>query len=212
MSFWNHMSHSKRITFLSCFLGISLAVTGCNSNEPEYPAEQPLTDSELQSNIEAQLNSDPAVRAADLEVDTNASENRATISGSVATEALRMRAVDLAQSAHEGLTLDVQIDVEPPDVSREEWTEEYSRTASARAREAGDSVSDSLDDTWIHAKIVTKLIGDDDVAQRNINVDVEKNVVTLRGTLESREAVAEAVRIAKETPGVVRVVNQLKAS
>jgi osmotically-inducible protein OsmY len=41
-------------------------------------------------------------------------------------------------------------------------------------------------------------------------VDVDRNVVTLRGTVETAMEKAEAERIAKETEGVTRVNNQLK--
>jgi osmotically-inducible protein OsmY len=169
-----------------------------------------LTDSDLADSITARINSDESLRAANLDVEANAVENRATISGTVHTETLRTRAVELAHSARQGMTLDVEIDVRPPDVARSEWTDEYSQTASKRAKDAGDTVSDSLDDTWIHTKIVAKLIGDTDVSERNINVDVDKKIVTLRGVVTSAAEKSEAARIAKETDGVVKVVNLLK--
>jgi hyperosmotically inducible protein len=190
-----------------------LVVQGCGQNDSATttsPEAMPLTDSDLASNIKAKINSDEALRTANLDVDANASENRATLSGTVSTETLRTRAIELAHSAKDGLTLDTKIDVKPPDVARNEWTEEYSRTASKRARDSGDSVSDTLDDTWIHTKIVGKLIGSSDVPERKVNVDVDKKIVTLRGTVSTQAEKTEAGRIAQETEGVVRVVNQLK--
>ena len=197
---------------LLCLLAIGvLSVYGCGSGPEANNATEPrqLTDSELQDSIKAKFATDESVRAADLSVDGNASENRAEISGTVPSEAIRTRALELARSAHPGLIVEAKVDVKPPDVVRSEWNEEYSRAASERARAAGDTVSDSLDDTWIHAKIVSKLIGDTDTPERKINVDVEKNVVTLRGTVDTTAAKTEAARIAKETEGVTRVVNQL---
>jgi osmotically-inducible protein OsmY len=205
----------KRMIPLS-FLAIGLLfVSGCGRSESEKrssPDALPLTDSDLKSSIKTKLDSDEALRKANLDVDANAGENRATISGTVPTEAQRTRAIELAHSAKDGLTLDTKIDVKPPDVARNEWTEDYSKTASKRARDAGDTVSDSLDDTWIHSKIVTKLIGSSAVPERKINVDVDKKVVTLRGTVTTQAEKAEAERIAKDTEGVVRVVNQLKVN
>lgn len=193
-------------------LTVGLLVAGCAPDETRTtsPDAMPLTDSDLASNIKAKINSDEALRTANLDVDANASENRATISGTVPSEALRTRAVELAHTAKAGLTLDTKIDVKPPDVARKEWTEEYSRTAAKRAKDSGDSVSDSLDDTWIHTKIVGKLIGSSEVPERKVNVDVDKKVVTLRGTVSTQAEKTEAGRIAQETEGVVRVVNQLK--
>jgi hyperosmotically inducible protein len=207
----------RSLNLLTAPAGLALLATcllvqaGCTSPTTDQAAETtPLSDSELQTRIEASLDTDAALRSADLDVDADAEENRATISGSTPTEALRTRAVELARSAHPGITLEVKVDVEPPDVSREEWNEEYSQAAATRAKESGDTVSNSLDDTWIHTKIVSKLASDADVESRRINVDVEKKVVTLRGTVPSEAEKTEAARIARETSGVVRVVNQLK--
>ena len=203
----------NRVIPLSLLAVGLLLAGGCGQSDTAKttsPDALPLTDSDLASNIKAKLNTDEALSRANLDVDAHASENRATISGTVPTEAMRTRAVDLAQSAKSGLTLDVKIDVKPPDVARNEWTEEYSHTASKRAKDAGDSVSDTLDDTWIHTKIVSKLIGSSAVPERKINVDVDKKVVTLRGTVSTQAEKTEAARIAQDTEGVVRVVNQLK--
>jgi len=73
-----------------------------------------------------------------------------------------------------------------------------------------ETIGDTLDDAWIHTKIVAKLIANSKTPERKINVDVVKNAVTLRGTVESAEEKAEAERIAKETDGVQKVTNQLK--
>jgi len=203
----------NRVIPLSLLAVGLLLAGGCGQSDTAKttsPDALPLTDSDLASNIKAKLNTDEALSRANLDVDAHASENRATISGTVPTEAMRTRAVDLAQSAKSGLTLDVKIDVKPPDVARNEWTEEYSQTASKRAKDAGDTVSETLDDTWIHTKIVSKLIGSSAVPERKINVDVDKKVVTLRGTVSTQAEKTEAARIAQDTEGVVRVVNQLK--
>jgi osmotically-inducible protein OsmY len=60
------------------------------------------------------------------------------------------------------------------------------------------------------AKIVAKLLTDKDTPERKINVDVDHNVVTLRGNVDTVEAKTEAERLAKETDGVKRVNNMLK--
>jgi hyperosmotically inducible protein len=206
----------KRVIPLSLLTVGLLFVSSCGRNDTAKttttttPEALPLTDSDLASNIKAKLNSDEAIRNANLDVDAHANENRATISGTVPTEALRTRAIELAHSAKAGLTLDSKIDVKPPDVARKEWNDEYSHTASKNAKDAGDNVSDTLDDTWIHTKIVGKLIGSSAVPERKINVDVNKQVVTLRGTVSTQAEKTEAGRIAQETEGVVRVINQLK--
>lgn len=90
------------------------------------------------------------------------------------------------------------------------YSEEQAREERARAKENKETVGDTLEDAWIHTKIVAQLIGDSKTPERKINVDVVNNAVTLRGTVDTAEARAEAERIAKGTEGVTKVTNQLK--
>ncbi len=100
----------------------------------------------------------------------------------------------------------------PTATATPKYTEEQAREERARAKQNKETIGDTLDDAWIHAKIVAKLIGDSQTPERKINVDVVNNEVTLRGTVDTTEAKAEAERIAKETDGVKKVTNQLKVS
>ena len=90
------------------------------------------------------------------------------------------------------------------------YSEEQAREERERAKANKETVGQSLEDAWIHTKIVAKLIGDTDTPERKINVDVVEGTVTLRGTVDTAEGKTEAERIAKETEGVKKVVNQLK--
>jgi len=92
------------------------------------------------------------------------------------------------------------------------YTEEQAREERARAKGNKETIGDTLDDAWIHAKIIAKLIGDSQTPERKINVDVVNNEVTLRGTVDTPAAKAEAERVAKETDGVKKVSNHLTVS
>jgi osmotically-inducible protein OsmY len=69
----------------------------------------------------------------------------------------------------------------PREISRAEYTEELARGEREKAKGYGEKIGDTLDDAWIHTKIVAKLIGDTTTPERKINVDVVNNMVTLRG-------------------------------
>jgi osmotically-inducible protein OsmY len=90
------------------------------------------------------------------------------------------------------------------------YSEEQAREERARAKEKKETIGQSLEDAWVHAKVVTKLIGEPKTPERKINVDVVDGVVTLRGEVDTAEAKTEAERLAKDTDGVKKVVNQLK--
>jgi osmotically-inducible protein OsmY len=92
------------------------------------------------------------------------------------------------------------------------YTEEQAREERARAKENKETIGDTLDDAWIHTKIVAKLIANSKTPERKINVDVVNNVVTLRGTVDTAEEKAAAEQTAKETEGVTKVINQLKVA
>jgi len=90
------------------------------------------------------------------------------------------------------------------------YTEEQAREEREKAKANKETIGQSLEDAWIHTKLVAKLIGDTKTPERKINVDVVDGAVTLRGDVETAEAKAEAERVAKETDGVKKVTNQLK--
>jgi hyperosmotically inducible periplasmic protein len=186
-------------------LALGLALAGCSKQSAK------LTDSDLERDINARMDQRPELK--DVKVSANIDKNEATISGTVATEAARNAAVDLAKASHPGLTVTDKIDVKPRDLAdlpRSEYTEEMAREARVKSKEAGDNLGNSLDDAWIHAKITAKLTVNSATPARKINVDVVDQVVTLRGEVNSPASKREAEDIAKSTDGVKRVVNRLK--
>jgi hyperosmotically inducible periplasmic protein len=94
-------------------------------------------------------------------------------------------------------------------LTRSQFTPEMARAEVEKARRNGETVGGSVDDAWIHSKIVSQVVGDKDSTDRKIHIDVDNGVVTLRGTVDSMQQKEEAERIAKETEGVKRVNNRL---
>lgn len=195
---------------------ISFVLAGCDldSNRERVSTtgsgETKMTNTNLRNAVKAKLDSDAQLRAANIEVDANAERNEVTLSGKLRSQALRARAVDMTRSVNSKLVVNDKIDVEPAEVSRTEYTEEQASEQRARAQERGETVGKTIDDAWIHAKIVTKLISNPDTPQRKINVDVQNNVVTLRGNVNTAAEKSEAERLAKNTEGVKQVVNRLR--
>ena len=90
------------------------------------------------------------------------------------------------------------------------YTEEQARDEREKAKANKETVGQSLEDAWIHTKVVAKLITDSQTPERKINVDVVDGAVTLRGQVDTAEGKAEAERLAKDTDGVKSVKNELK--
>jgi hyperosmotically inducible protein len=203
----------KQLMLATLLVCLSLQI-GCTRGQESttQAAREParMTNTDLKNKIEAQFSSDPQLRGADLSVSADADANRATLSGTVESEEMRMKAVERARAANPGLTIEDKIEVKPHELTRSEYTPEMARTEVERARSHRETVGGSLDDAWIHAKVVAQLIGDKNTPERKINVDVDNGVVTLRGMVETPQQKQEAERIAKETDGVKRVNNMLK--
>src|SRR6478672_9268945 len=67
----------------------------------------------------------------------------------------------------------------------------------------------SQSDSGITTSVKAKLVADDMVKARNINVDTRDHVVTLMGTVQSPTEENRAIEIARNTKGVADVVDRL---
>ncbi len=72
------------------------------------------------------------------------------------------------------------------------------------------SVGTQIDDAVITTKIKAKLIEDPITKARKIDVDTVNGIVTLTGLVDSEEEIKRAIAIAESTPGVKKVVNNLR--
>ncbi len=208
---WSVVTGFLALTLLS----VSVAMNGCaTANNPEAktgPSPMAkMTNSELETKIKDQFRTDAQLNAANLSVDANVDRNEITLSGTVGSESLRAKAVELAKAAHAGLIVTTKIDVKPGEISRAAYTKERASEEREIARKSGETIGESLDDAWIHTIIVAQLVGNSTTPERKINVDVTNNAVTLRGMVETTEQKSEAEQIAKDTEGVKSVSNNLK--
>jgi osmotically-inducible protein OsmY len=109
----------KQLLVLTLAVCLVLPVACTKGTESTQAArESRMTDSDLKSKIEAQLNSDPELRDAHLAISADADQNRVTLSGTVDNEAMRSKALEMARAAHPGLTIDDKIDVKPGEANK----------------------------------------------------------------------------------------------
>ena len=71
-------------------------------------------------------------------------------------------------------------------------------------------VERQIDDAAITTQVKSKLAADPEVAAHNIDVDTNEGVVTLSGRVDDGAERAEAEKLARNTDGVRRVINNLK--
>ena len=96
-------------------------------------------------------------------------------------------------------------------ISKEEY-EKGKEDFAQKAKEAGDKIGAGLEDGWLWVKTRGTLLTTSGVESTGINVDVNNGVITLRGTVPSKDQVDKAVAAAKSVSGNKGVQNQLKVS
>ena len=90
--------------------------------------------------------------------------------------------------------------------------EDYTRADAnyrAEATRAGSAIGQGAEDGWIHFKVRAALATVDDLRDSTINVDVDNNVVTLRGSVGNAGQKSAAAKAAQGVEGVKSVRNQL---
>lgn len=162
-------------------LALLLAVTACSSHQT---AGEKLDDAVITSKVEAKLAADPEVSAFNVDVDTE--DGVVRLSGIVKHEKAREEAADLARGT-DGVRSVVN-DIQVGDIT----------------------VGERLSDASITVKVKAKLAADPEINPFNIDVDTDGKVVTLSGTVASRDAKLEAEQLARNVKGVEKVRNLLK--
>lgn len=66
-----------------------------------------------------------------------------------------------------------------------------------------------ITDAWITTSIKTRFMGEDALRESTIDVDTDRHVVTLSGTVVSEAAHEKALDIVKDTDGVNKIVDNL---
>lgn len=95
----------------------------------------------------------------------------------------------------------------------ERATRQAAKLANRAAEKAGDAagkLGDTVSESALTAKIKSKMALDDRVKALAINVDTSGTVVTLRGNVASKDEHDRALRLARDTAGVTRVVDRLQ--
>jgi hyperosmotically inducible protein len=171
------------------------------------------TDAGITTNVKTKLAADPDVKAYEINVDTR--NHVVTLSGDVDTSTAKEKALQIARNT-DGVT-DV---IDQLHVGEAAATGGVVGETADKAREVGKDVSDTVGnaarttgdaakDAAITASVKTKFLADSSVKGLRIDVDTSNGIVTLTGAASSRAEADRAVVIARNTDGVVRVVDNL---
>jgi osmotically-inducible protein OsmY len=111
----------NRLWIVSLLLVLGLVYVGCErGKEPGTKTESAgtkteskMSDSDLEKAVRAKIESDPQLKQANINVDANADRKEVTLSGTVPSQDMRAKAVELAKGAQPGVTVNDKIDVKP---------------------------------------------------------------------------------------------------
>jgi osmotically-inducible protein OsmY len=179
-------------------------IDACNrpSVEREAPAaadEVRPTDATLETTVRAELYTERTGRGGDVDVRVN--DGVVTLQGTVDTAEARQRAIEAARRVDGVVRVDEQLNVAPEAPAADRAGAGQSPTPAT-----GSTVSPA----WVTTKIQAQYFVDPDIKPWNIDVTTTSDgVVELRGQVETAEAKADAVRIARATEGVSSVTDRL---
>jgi len=188
------------------------------------------SDKTLDSRIESKIHGDATLKK--YHIDVSVDGGVATLTGTVATEADRAKAANLAQmSGISRVDNKIMVDLNAATTGTagtvKEKTKEGAEKTKNGAEKAYDKtkdgakvvgektkdgavkVGDEVTDAYLISKLNADFVNEDTLKGSSINVDSDNQVVTLKGTVMSEAGRARAVAIAKGTKGVKRVINNL---
>jgi hyperosmotically inducible periplasmic protein len=142
-----------------------------------------IDDTTVATRVKTALIREERVKARNIDVDVL--EGRVTLTGVVDSQAEASRAVTIAHQA-KGV-----------------------RSVRNNLQWGDVTIGQSVDDTVIYTKIKSALIGADDIRSLNIDVDVNRSVVTLSGIVKGSGQKSRIIGIARNTAGVKQVVDNL---
>jgi hyperosmotically inducible protein len=143
-------------------------------------------DATITTRVKNALGESHEVRARKIDVDTV--EGAVILTGIVESQEEALKAVDIAEGV--------------PGVK------EVKNNLQVGSRSLGQA----FDDKVIGSKVKAKLIKEPGIRSLNIDVDVNKGVVTLTGVVEYRHQKDRVMEIARTTSGVIEVVDNIKVT
>ena len=177
-----------------------------------------IKDSWITLKVHSQFVPEDALSNSDIDVDTE--KGVVMLNGTVATEAGRARAIAIAK-ATDGVKnvmdhLRVAAPADSTAAMREsgrdaaDKTKDAAKTTADKSRDVAGTSGKAVTDGWIKSKIAAQFVTEDSLDNSDIDIDVSKGAVALKGAVRTAAAKDRATAIVKATDGVKGVQNNLK--
>lgn len=177
-----------------------------------------IKDSWITLKVHSQFVPEDALKDSDIDVDT--SNGVVMLNGTVASEAGRAKAIAIAKATDGVKNVMDHLRVARPadstaamrEAGRDaaDKTKDAARTTADKTREAAGTTGVTITDGWIKSKIAAQYVTEASLDNSDIDIDVKKGMVALKGAVRTAAAKDRATAIAKGTDGVKGVTNDLK--
>ena len=182
-------------------LALALLTLGFSADSATAGQATAIKDGWLVTKLHSLFVPEDALSGSNIDVDVKA--GMVTLQGTVPNEAARAKALSISKGADgvKGVKDELRI-VPDTDMAK----------AADKAEVASKKAGRKADDGWIKSKIYAQYMAEWNTVldDSDIDVDVDKGVVSLKGTVRSAAAKTKAVSIAKGTDGVKSVNDLLK--
>lgn len=165
----------------------------------------PIDDGRVSTSIQAKLFLDNTLKARRIEVDTR--QGVVTLRGEVASDSERAQALllarttDGAQRVEDSLTVNAALDQKPA-AQASPAVQAAPATPAAPAAQSQDAA--------LVKSVQSRIAGDRQARTSTIDVTVKDGVVLLDGTAPNTAAKQRALTLARETQGVLQVVDRIR--
>lgn len=184
----------KGVIIGTLFLGTpfaTFATTTPTSADPNsMQSMTQVNDSDLTSNIQSRLASDPLSASSTVQVSTN--QGVVILTGIANTDAEATKIIEIAQSTPGIRDVD---------------------TTQLQVKDSKQPFSDTVITAKVKGNFIKeKLFGDKDISLMGIVVETKDGVVYLSGTADSQDQADNAVRLAKSVTGVKNVTTSVRVT
>jgi hyperosmotically inducible protein len=163
-----------------------------------------VSDAQLKDRVAKALKGDRSLNDGSIAVES-VNDGVVLLGGKAASASDHLRAIQTARAVP-GVS-HVETEVTSPDVLTDE---ELRRDRPSPISGADRGMMGATKDMWITTDTKTRLLADTRTPALDINVDTWNGVVTLFGTVSSKDAKAAAEADARQVSGVTRVANELQ--
>jgi hyperosmotically inducible periplasmic protein len=171
----------KWAALASTGLMVLTLATGCNSKGNDHP--------DVKDSVKTALKND---NLGDVDVSQDRDKGVLTLTGNVDSQDKKSQAETVAQQNAPGYTVADEIGVRPPG-------------AESQAKAVASNTDDAIESNY-----KAEIKGHKNLDDQSISANAKNGVLTLKGSVKTRQQKAEAEKLAKSLPNVQQVVDEIE--